>query len=954
MRDHRKLPKVQSARDGKQISVKPIENDFAAECFVRFEMRGRQASAIMLQSGQPGNENLRFMFAWEIKGVHTTLKPEQEDGIFDAIEAGLKDLPDTESMTIYMASFASDQKRQRELDRLIEQAPSNQTKFLLMSEKKRIGQLTWRSGKRGKRLARGLRKPKTLRVYCTYTIDSTIVQAQRGDVWEKSLLKIQNGYYNLMGTAQDIQRQRYDIAFNKAFGDGFINWEQLLATKMGLDIRPLNADELWDDVWVRLNPTDAPPLPQVVIATEDGYTEVIHSETHFLTRLIDTQTPFADRSWVKLSERYVAPLVFADKPGGWNSKFHELAYLWKVIAREAVYDTEIFCQVTKANQGIVRENMRRVMKQSMLDQEVIAKKGPAIDVAASLKQQKAVRAQEALYEGAVALQTATVFLVHRDSLVKLDEACRYLENCFFQPARIEREREYAWKIWLQTLPICWETLLAKPFNRRLLFLTGEAPGMMPLVCPNSIDRGGFELVSEEGGVPLFINPFDQHRNIALFATTRAGKSVLTAGLLTHGLARGIPTIIMDFPPSDAASTFKDWTYFMGGAYFDIGRESNNLLELPDLSAFEPKERLERLADYTDFLESAIMTMVFGAGEATTSEDRVFRQTLRSMIGPAIRKFFTHPPIVARYEAAQQSGLGTVAWEDTPTLVDFLAYFKAHSTTDLSEEAKADPMTTRALSQVERQLTFWVTSRVGTAISRPSTFRTDSQLLVFALRGLSDAEDASVLALAAYSAALRRTLSHPQSIFFIDEFSVLMEWSQIGQLIARLCANGAKAGIRVFLAAQDPNTLLNSASGPKIIQNVSLRLIGRIQPVAIDSFRQFFGYDQSIISVNASERFYPQVSEMYSQWLVDDGTRTTYARFYPSAELLAVVSNNPNESACRQQFMQRYPQNSYQAIAAFGQELVDALKNGRPLQLPEPLPVASNTQRPPLQPLSPVK
>jgi hypothetical protein len=222
--------------------------------------------------------------------------------------------------------------------------------------------------------------------------------------------------------------------------------------------------------------------------------------------------------------------------------------------------------------------------------------------------------------------------------------------------------------------------------------------------------------------------------------------------------------------------------------------------------------------------------------------------------------------------------------------------------------------------------------------------------VFALRGLSDAEDASVLALSAYSAALRRTLSHRESVFFIDEFSVLMEWSQIGQLIARLCANGAKAGIRVFLAAQDPNTLLNSASGPKIIQNVSLRLIGRIQPVAIDSFRKFFGYDQEVISVNASERFYPQVTEMYSQWLVDDGNRTTYARFYPSPELLAVVANNPNETYCRSQFMKLHD-SPYQAIVAFGRELVAALKNGRSLQPPELPPEAPMTVMPAVQPLS---
>ena len=931
MKKERKQPTIDIGNGERKRRSRAIENEFSAECLVRFQMRGRQASAFMLQSGPKGSESLRFVFGWDVKGIHTTINPEQEDAIFDALEAGLKDLPEEESFTVHMGSFASDASRQRELDSTIAKTNSTELKFLLMSEKKRIGELTWIKDGKDNVTAKGLRKPKFLRLYCTYTLGSTTAVAS--DAWEKALLQLQNGYYSLVGSAPEIAQQRYEIALEKAFVDGFLNWEQNLATKMGLDITPLSETDLWENLWQQFNQSEPPPIPQLVVMTEKGLNEQVNSEVHFTSRLIEGETPVDDRQWVHVNGKYVAPIVFCDKPGGWSSKFSQLSYLWRMMCRETVVDTEVYCQVTKANQGIIRNNMRRVMKQSLLEQEISSTKHKSVDVAASLRQDKAIRAQEQLYEGAVALQTATVFLVHRSNLTQLDEACRYIQNCFHRPAWVEREKEYAWKIWLQTLPLTWEPLLSKPFNRRLLYLTGEAPGLMPLVCPHPIDKRGFELISEEGGVPLFIDPFSQHRNIAFFGTTRSGKSVAIAGILTHGLARGIPTIIMDFPPSDAASTFKDWTTFLGGAYFDIGKECNNLFEMPDLSTFDPKERQERLSDYTDFLESALMTMVFGGGEASTSDDRLFRQSLRSMLGPGIRKFFEAPEIVDRYEASRLGGLDSPAWQFTPTLTDFLEFFKTEGVGALSDAARDDPTTVRAVNHIERQLTFWINSRVGSAISKPSTFRTDSQLLVFALRGLSDAEDAAVLALSAYSAALRRTLSHRESIFFIDEFSVLMEWSQIAALIARLCANGAKAGIRVCLAAQDPNTLLNSVSGPKIIQNISLRLIGRIQPVAIKSFQSFFGYSSEVIGVNASERFYPQVSEMYSQWLVDDGNRTTYARYYPSPELLAVVANNPNETECRNAFFQKYPDQPLKAIASFGRELVSSLKNGRPLEPP---------------------
>jgi hypothetical protein len=515
----------------------------------------------------------------------------------------------------------------------------------------------------------------------------------------------------------------------------------------------------------------------------------------------------------------------------------------------------------------------------------------------------------------------------------LDSACRYLQNCFRRPAWIDREVEYAWKIWLQTLPTTWEKLLATPFDRRLIYLSGEAPGFMSLVQPCPADRDGLELVSDEGGVPIHIDLYKQHRNIALFATTRAGKSVMVSGMLMHSLSRDIPVIVMDFPPSDAASTFKDFTNYVGGAYFDIGKESNNLLELPDLSGFSEKERDDRMVDYKEFLASALMIMVFGAGEAQTTADRMLKQAIRAVINPAIDNFFDDAGILARYHAAQQAGQGTEDWERTPTLVDFLDYFENQGLAGLPAQVLDDPNTTQAVNQIKRQLRFWISSRVGRAIARPSTFDTESKLLVFALRGLSDGDDASILALAAYSAALRRTLSHPESVFFIDEFSVLLEWSEIGQLVARLTANGAKAGIRVLLAAQDPNTLANSKAGPKIIQNISTRLIGRIQPVAQESFVDILKLEPTIIARNAGKNFYPAKEGMYSQWLLDEQSTQTFVRYYSPPILLAVVANNPHESLARKAFMDYYG-DPYQGLVAFAEELAAALRESRSMVLPQ--------------------
>jgi hypothetical protein len=112
-------------------------------------------------------------------------------------------------------------------------------------------------------------------------------------------------------------------------------------------------------------------------------------------------------------------------------------------------------------------------------------------------------------------------------------------------------------------------------------------------------------------------------------------------------------------------------------------------------------------------------------------------------------------------------------------------------------------------------------------------------------------------LSAYSAALRRALESPKSIFFIDESPILFAYPTISRLIGRLCANGAKAGIRVFLSGQDPDTIMNSVAGQQIMQNMSTRLIGRIQPLAIESFVRLLHYVGASLSEGQTNDYCPQ-------------------------------------------------------------------------------------------------
>jgi hypothetical protein len=900
-----------------------FEKELAIEHLLKFQLRGRSVSCYVLKT--PSNPNLlQFVFGWAAIGIHTTLSEERESLIFDALQRGLSDIPVGESLTVYFDSYNSDRDRQQELQNIYDTVSTQELKFLAMSDKARVQELS----------GLGLRKPKSLRFFATHTIQGT---DQSDDNIEKALVWLQTVIKGATRQDKQIDKDHYEQLFSRAFIDGFLNWEQLLLTRMGLDLRPLSDVELWQSLWDQFNLSPAPPIPHLLIMKESGLEEQYDSDIHIKTKLLSDFIPFADRSFVHLKNEYTAVLTFIEKPGGWASKGKQMRYLWDVFARDSVINTTAVCQFTRANEDFVKNSMQRLTKQSIIESKASVNSNN-VNVTASKKESKSIEAQEAIYDGAVPINVAVVFLIRRPNLELLDDACRYFSSCFSRPAWIERESEYAWLIWKQTLPISFGRLLSKPFNRSHIYFSDEAVAFTSMVMPKSLDKSGLELISEEGGMPIFID-ITKHRNIAIFGTTRSGKSVFISAVLNQALYHDQQIVVLDYPKPDGSSTFTDYTAFLGsiGAYFDIGKESSNIFELPDLRSFDSVQVADRLQETKSFVLTALLTMVYGSGQNDlSSSERQTRSLIRSFLVPVVDGFYQDPSINLRFERAIADGFGSEAWQETPTLSDFYQYFlsfgRSNIQADLSVEQNGD--IDKAINLIIIRLKFWMSSPVGQAISRPSTFRSDSKLLVFALRNLSESEDAAILVLSAYSAALRRSLASTASIFFVDEFSLLSDdFPAISEMVGKLCANGAKSGIKVIISAQDPDAIGRSALSSKILQNLSTILVGRIKSTAIDSFQRILKYPKEVIQQNAEERFYPKRELVYSQWLLDDAGTHTFVRFYPSYVQLGVVANNPDEQVARTAYMADSA-NPFKGLANFTNELVSSLKDNRPIQLPK--------------------
>jgi hypothetical protein len=186
-------------------------------------------------------------------------------------------------------------------------------------------------------------------------------------------------------------------------------------------------------------------------------------------------------------------------------------------------------------------------------------------------------------------------------------------------------------------------------------------------------------------------------------------------------------------------------------------------------------------------------------------------------------------------------------------------------------------------------------------------------------------------LSAYAAALRSAYRAPKSIFFIDESPILFEYDSIAKLIGRIAANGAKQGIRLFLSAQDPNTICESSAGSKIMQNMSVFLTGRIKETAVESFVKYLRYDEGIISRNASKSFFPQRSGLYSNWMVDTGGSLSHCRYYPSELQLGIVANNMEEQLARNRVLQRFKGQKLKGYIEFSRLYATAIRNGEDME-----------------------
>ena len=913
---------------GGKSTFMPFQNEVNICCIAEIKKDDREVAALLLEKGK---SQYQLVFGFRVAGLHDVLYDSEVNAFAHAIEEGMKELPIGEGITFCTGCSSDDVARQEELSTLAEECQLKPVSVLTRNEQLRVQQLS----------QGGTRQTWNQLAFCTWTSDDE-AGTQHKDLVGGLIERLRKtGSWvveQITGNKRVYQEAFFKKLLLQGFQQGFIQWEVLLNTKVGLEVTPCSAIDLWQWLWSRFNQGVAPPIPQVITLkeTETGLelTETVTTDKHLCTLLIEgTQGRSAcpehrgdhDRIYLTGRGKVCGVMTMTDPPMGWTSTREHLKWVWKILSSSYVHDTEAWIEINRGNDFFIQDNLARQAKQSKAARTIAITKGQGRDVGAEIKQEESFEAQRRLYEGTKALHCAPVFLVYRNSAEELTHACNLLANSF-ETAKVIRERHIAWEIWLQALPItCKRLLHGNNLNERRLTLdTHTVAGIIPLTMPKDIDRGGVEFLTGRGGKPIYIDLFHHQIGRALITgTSGSGKSVLGWRFAMEALANNIPVVGMDIS-SSGNSTFKTAIELLGdqGAYYDISSGSSNLLEPPDLRRFDKLERDRRMESWKDFIRRALSAISMGKIHNPHLAQRVDALLIR-----ALDVFLRDPEIITRYNQAFEMGWRSPEWQQIPTLPDFIKF----CTRERLNLRSFEDLDRHSLNQIQSQVSALLSSRLGKAIARPSTFSPEPAIKFFALSGLTNEQDAYLMAINAHAACIRNALSHPRSLFIGDELSVLLRRDGFAQIVGETCATGRKDGIAVLLLSQDPDTICECSAGSQIMQNINYRITGRITSSGINSFQRYLGYPPNIISQNATEAFLPRSSELYSCWLLELGGRFWRTRFYPGELMLASVANNQDEREARDRIMTHYPltpKGRLLGLKAFADEYIPALREGK--------------------------
>jgi hypothetical protein len=879
----------------KAKKLRPLELGTHLQSIVNYTLpSGIKAGAVLLNtSSDLDRPEYKLRFIWECQGIHSDFGEMEAAGIVNSIAALSRELPIGESLRVECHSFSDYDARQTELVNLFEMAPAK-SQLMIAEEIKILQDLD----------AQGKRRPKKILLMGTYT--PNLAQQER-ELLEKIIRFGIDYYHKISGSIHEVRQQTIDTILLQGYQQGLLQWQDLFREKLQLKVTPLSGEQVWQHCWQELNRFNAraldlqpEPAPQLIeFNLVDGTIgEDIRNPLHPTTLMMryPSAVPSSNRDYVAVDGKYIGGMLLKSQPeafeaaNGKSLAEVQLNYLWELMGKSSAHDIKMVLEISRPEEFGTRYNNQQIIRQNYYRKKDQEAKGQ-IDVGADIALEEAIAAERQLVGGDPIVEFALTLFVYRDTLEEMRLATRELCAYFISPATMLVEVDTADALWISSLPFYGKSMLVDVRDRRDRERPRYVASYYPLVTTVNAHRSGLEFIASSGGAPVYLDPFKQMGHIALWGKTRSGKSLLAAYIIHLALAQGIPVTILDQPPTREASTFKDFTLNMDGAYIDIFNDSLNFFETPDIPMeLDPGIRDDLKKQNEEFILQILGAMVLGAkGELPG----IATNKVISLLTTALKRFFNDNQIKLRYDRARRGGMDSSDWNCYPVLSDFIQFCTIERIN--LKESTVDDVDT--LGVIRLQLQRWIDGAYGKTIDSPSSVKLDRPLMTIAMRGVSTNDDAAVFGSIMYAAAMRRAIAAADkkgSLLFNDESSITFALDALSNCIGRIAANGLKAGMRLMLAAQEPNSVYESAGGHKIKDAISYHLIGRIGslPPYIDP--QILDVPAALVQVNAKKEFEPDKATRSSQWLLKIDDRYTHGRIYLPPSLVALTANNIDE------------------------------------------------------------
>jgi hypothetical protein len=890
------IPKKINGRE-----VKAIEDLVDLRYLISFENTGSQnIGALLLER----NGRLMLRFCFTASGIHNDITKAQGASVVAQLQEVVRDMPSGESLIIDRSNFPNFGDRDAELEAILNLDDANPGNGFIYAEQQDLGAKSTRHLDRH-------RNQTAISLWPSITATALVEQL---DPSGKALRAIETFIKSRSGQLTQENTARIG-RFLIGSWPKYLRWHQIFNVRMNAlqKVQICDARKIWHLCWHEVNRFSGNRCPKIPhLLSIDVQTGTIREEIDATDRRNPAAVMFSapgaipDTNYhgILVDGKHVVSAALQKHPDGWSEEIYQLNWLADALASST--DTRVVIEFERGLQDSIAEKLRNFSSDAIKGVNHNLGKNQST-VRDEIELDRAGAAERELLEGAVAVKFGLCFFFHRDTAVEAIAAARSISEKFGTDGKsqiLQIETVANQQNWLQSLPVVQAGLLGGKVDRQMEIDSKAFPAYLPLATPVSIATKGVEMRSKYGRVPIYLDIEDFKGHISIYGQSReSGKTLIAALITTAVLARGRYGTIIDIPKNGVAASFKDYTQLiMGGDYFDIVSRFYNFFTPPqrpsNMDAGDPLwQEVEK--DNIDSIRQILLTAVLGANLS----DRDFNtNAVDAILTQLLSAFFQAREIRLRYRDAKLGGLGTTAWSQTPTVVDFVKYCSVERL-NIQGRSTDDE---RIVGHIRSRLSAWFvdTNCKAPSLAKPSDFDSTNRLLTIALREFASDDEAAVFGLVAQGLAFRRAVRfmHQGTFLFNDENAIALQYPSLARGLGALYANGLKANMIACAAMQPPDAIAQSVAAGLIGSNITYNFVGKIADGSEWAYAEHLGIPVEHLKRCAGIDWGVNKAGGYSSWLYSHGGHCTFVEIEPTRALLEVMRNNTHELAARKKLL----------------------------------------------------